>query len=178
MNKTNVILLNGFAGSGKTTIARMYVDNHSLAMVIEGDELIVNIGDWLDHEDEARDFVFALTKEMLRTALSLGHDVIVPYLVTNAKEVAELEQIAKRSDSQFYEFYLATHEEHAIQRLLSRGTWGEAGLLPLTMNDTPRITELYDHMKNALQYRPNQIHLKIKEGSPVETYQELLSHIQ
>lgn len=178
MSKPKVILLNGFAGSGKTTIARMYVDNHPLAIVIEGDELIVNIGDWLDHEDEARDLVFALTKEMLRTALRLGHDVIVPYLVTNPEEVADLEQIAKSSDSQFFEIYLATHKDHAIQRLLSRGTWGEAGLPPLTKDDAPRITELYNHMEAALKSRPNQTHIQVQEGSPMETYQELVGYIQ
>lgn len=155
----------------------MYVDNHPLAMVIEGDELIVNIGDWLDNEDRARDLVFALTKEMLRAALSLGHDVVIPYLVTKAEEVSEIEQIAKSSNSQFFEFYLATHKDHAIQRLLNRGTWGEAGLPPLTKDDAPRITELYDHMESALQNRPNQIHIQINEGSPIETYQEVLSRI-
>ncbi|MES2971283.1 MAG: AAA family ATPase [Patescibacteria group bacterium] len=178
MSSPRVILLNGFAGSGKSTIARMYVDNHPLAMVIEGDELIVNIGDWLDHEDEARDLVFALTKEMLRASLSLGHDVIIPYLATNAEEVAELEQIATSSNSRFYEFYLATHKDHAVQRLLNRGAWGEAGLPPLTSDDTPRITQLYEHMEAALPKRPNQTHVQIKEGSPVDTYQEVLKSIQ
>ncbi|HSX46497.1 MAG TPA: AAA family ATPase [Patescibacteria group bacterium] len=178
MNNPKVILLNGFAGSGKTTIARMYVDNHPLAMVIEGDQLIINIGDWLDHEDEARDLVFALTKDMLRVAIKLGHDVIVPYLVTNAEEVAELEQIATNGGAVFHEFYLATHKDHAIQRLLNRGTWGEAGLPPLTNDDTPRITQLYEHMEAALPNRPNQIHIQIKEGSPIDTYQELLRQIQ
>ena len=49
-----VILLNGFAGAGKTTIAKRYIDQHPLSVVIEGDELIVNIGNWVAQEDEAR----------------------------------------------------------------------------------------------------------------------------
>ena len=44
METTKVILLNGFAGAGKTTLARKYIDSHPLSIVIEGDELIVNIG--------------------------------------------------------------------------------------------------------------------------------------
>lgn len=102
------ILLNGFAGLSKTTIARMYVDSHPLAMVIEEDELIVNIGSWLDHEDRARELVFELIKKMLETALGRGHDVILPYLVLDADRVIELEDIAKNLNAHFYEFYLAT----------------------------------------------------------------------
>jgi len=84
MNSPKIILINGFAGSGKTTIARMYTDNHPLAMLIEGDELIVNIGGWLDNEPQARDLVFELSKKMLDTALSFGYDVVLPYLVVDA----------------------------------------------------------------------------------------------
>lgn len=127
--------------------------------------------------NEARDLVFALTKEMLRTAVSLGHDVIVPYLVTNAGEVAELELIATSNSSTFHEFYLAAYKDRAIQRLLNRGTWGKAGTPPLTNDDTPRITQLYEHMEAALTKRPDQIYIKIKEGSPIDTYQELLKYI-
>lgn len=178
MSPTKVILINGFAGSGKSTIARIYVDNHPLSMVIEGDELIVNIGNWLDNEDKARDLTFALTKSMIGTAIKRGHDVVVPYLVTNADEVAEIEQIVADTGSSFYECYLAINKDRAIQRLFNRGTWGEAELPPLTKNDLPRITELYNHMEAALNNRPNQIHINIKEGSPIETYRELLDHIR
>ncbi|MFA3843936.1 hypothetical protein, partial [Streptomyces aureus] len=75
-----------------------------LSMVIEGDELIVNIGDWLNREDQARDLVFKITKEILKVAIKSGNDVILPYLVTNAQQINELEQIAVSEGSQFYEF--------------------------------------------------------------------------
>ncbi len=177
MNKPKIILLNGFAGSGKTTIARMYVDNHPLSMVIEGDELIVNIGDWLNNEDKARDLIFILTKNMISTAIKAGHDIILPYLVSKAANVVEIEQIAHGHDANFYEFYLATNKEHAIQRLVNRGTWGEAGLPPLTKEDLPMIEDLYNRMDGELHKRPNQIHIKVKEGSPLETYQNVLKYI-
>jgi predicted kinase len=177
MNTPKVILLNGFAGSGKTTIARMYVDYHPLSIVIEGDELIVNIGDWLKNEDRARDLVFKLTKTMVATALKEGHDIILPYLVTNPEEAAEIEQIAHVHNANYYEFYLATEKVHAIERLLSRGTWGEAGLSPLSKEDIPRIEELYSHMESALQLRPKSVHIQIEEGNPADAYQKILANI-
>lgn len=177
METSKVVLLNGFAGAGKTTIARKYIDSHPLSMVIEGDELIVNIGSWLDNEDKARSLVFALTKSMISTAVETGHDVIVPFLVTRAEEVAEIEQTALRSGAEFYEFYLATPKEHAIQRLLKRGTWGEAGTPSITNDDIPLINEIYDLMESQLTKRPNQIHIAIDEDNPDATYQQIIGHL-
>lgn len=54
MTQPKFILLNGFAGAGKTTIAKRYLADHPLAFLIEGDELIVNLGHWLELEEKAR----------------------------------------------------------------------------------------------------------------------------
>lgn len=177
MSKPKVILLNGFAGSGKTTIARLYINDHPLTVVIEGDELIVNIGDWLNHEEQARELVFEFSKEMIKTALGLGHDVIVPYLVLNAEKVAELESLALECNAIFIELYLSTDKQHAIERLLKRGTWGEIGAPPITNDDLPIIQKMYSQMEDELPKRPQQIHIKVEEGSPMNTYHEVLSRI-
>jgi adenylylsulfate kinase-like enzyme len=178
MSRSKVILLNGFAGSGKTTISKMYIDNHPLSMVIEGDELIVNIGDWLNREDQARDLVFNITKEILKVAIKSGSDVILPYLVTNAEQINELEQIAMSEGSQFYEFCLITDKDSAIQRLMHRGTWGEAGSPPITQEDIPFITHLYDLMESNLYNRPKQVYIEVADGRPDETYQRLVQHLE
>lgn len=177
MKTTKVILLNGFAGSGKSTIARKYVDTHPLSMVIESDELIVNIGDWLAHEDQAWSLVFSLTKGMVSTALALGHDVVLPYLVRDANRAAEIEKIVQDSGAEFYEFYLSVPKEHAVQKLLDRGTWGEEGAPPITNDDIPLINEIYDLMNSQLQKRPNQVHIEVEEGNPNATYQKILGYI-
>jgi predicted kinase len=172
-----VILLNGFAGAGKTTIAKKYIDQHPLAVMIEGDELIVNIGDWLARETEARRLVFNLTKTMLRTSLDLGHDVLLPYLVTNVDDVNEFEQIARELGADFYEFILYSDQKTAITRLLERGTWGEAGQPPISDKDLPVIEELATKMEAALKERPNMVKLDTKEGEQDETYRQLLSYL-
>ena len=176
--KPKLIILNGFAGAGKTTIAKKYIDQHPLAVVIEGDELIVNIGDWLAHEEEARRLVFAATKSMLAVYLGAGHDVVLPYLVTNSKDVDEFEQIASDYNTDFYEFVLHTDRPKAIARLLKRGTWGEAGLPPLTDEELPVIEELMTKMESELIKRPGMIKIDIKEDDPEDTYTRLLDYIQ
>ena len=114
---------------------------------------------------------------MISTAIKLEHDIVVPFLVTRAEEAAEIEEVAVSSGAQFHEFYLATHKGRAIQRLLNRGTWGEAGTPPLTKEDIPTITELYDRMENQLQKRPNQIHIEVEEGNPDATYRQILGRL-
>jgi predicted kinase len=177
MNKPKVILINGFAGSGKTTLAKMYVDNHPLSMVLEGDELIVNIGNWVDHEDAARKMVFELTKSIIVTMLKMGRDIIIPYLVTNSDDINKIEKIVRKHNADFFEFYLATNKKHAIQRLLNRGTWGEAGLPPISKDDDAIIYKLYQDMEVALQHRNNAIHIKIREGYLFEAYRNILKYI-
>lgn len=175
--KPKLILLNGFAGAGKTTIAKQYIDQYPLSVVIEGDELIVNIGNWVAQEDEARQLVFELTKAMLRTCLESGHDVVLPYLVTDADHAEEFKCIAEASNADFYEFILHTDREDAIARLLKRGAWGEAGQPPISNKDMPAIEELLTKMETALQERSNMIKLDIEEGRQDDTYRQLLSYL-
>ena len=177
MAKPKLILLNGFAGAGKTTIAKRYISEHAMAMVIEGDELIVNIGKWIDHEDEARDLIFALIKAMIGTYLPSGNDVVLPYLVTNAHEAHELELIAEQHNAKFYEFVLYSDRADAIGRLLNRGTWGEAGLPPITEIELPRIEELMTKMESELEKRPNIKQIELKENDPEDTYNQLINYL-
>jgi predicted kinase len=177
MTKSKLLLLNGFAGAGKTTIAKKYISEHPMAMVIEGDELIVNIGDWFAHDDEARELVFALIKAMLRVYLASGHDVVLPYLVTDVEEVQEFELLASELGAEFYEVVLHNDRHEAIARLLKRGTWGEVGQPPLTNQDLPIIEGLMTKMEEELEKRPNIIKIDIKEGDPNDTYSRLMGHL-
>lgn len=178
MTHPKVILLNGFAGAGKTTIARMYIKKHPMAMAIEEDELIVNIGDWLAHENEARNLVFELIKAMLSTYLSSGHDVVLPHLVTDASKVQAYESIAKKHRADFYEFVLYDSRPEAISRLLQRGAWGEAGQPPLTDKDLPVIEGLHTKMENEIEKRPNMNKINLKDNDPEGTYRQIISYLR
>lgn len=157
MSKSNLIVLNGFAGSGKSSIAKRYIKDHPLALVIEGDELIVNMGHWVDHEPEARRIIFELTKSLASTHLAQGYDVVLPYLVTSASHITKFEQLAQEADARFYNFLLFNEKESAIHKLMERGTWGEAGLDPLGDKDMPVISDLYDRMEKQLESQKSVI---------------------
>jgi predicted kinase len=177
MQKPNLILLNGFAGAGKSTIGRRYIADHALAFLIEGDELIVNIGSWLEHEDEARELVYEMTKSLLAVHLSRGYDVVLPYLVTNNLHIKEFESIAVNNGATFHNFFLANDKGVAIQRLLDRGTWGEAGTDPLSDKDMPEIERLYDAMEKQLEHQDYIVVINQTGLSIDETYDKILQMI-
>lgn len=177
MAKPRLIILSGFAAAGKSTIGQLYLKEHPLALFVEGDELIVNLGQWLAHEEKARQLQFGLMKSLAKTHLSSGYDVIWPMLLTNAQHVTEIEAIATQAGADTYEFLLKTPRDIAISRLLERGRWGEAGLDSLTDKDLPEIESLYEKMTNELKHRPVATIIEVHNKSPEETYQEILAYL-
>jgi hypothetical protein len=146
-------------------------------MCLEGDEIIVMLGQWLTHEVEARELLFGLGKAMISTHLVSGHDVVVPCLPTNVEHQRAFEDIARSTGTQFFEVILIAKREEAIQRLLRRGTWGEEGTDPLTEADLPIIEKLYYDMDKTLAKRPNAVRIPSVEDDHDDTYQQFLTAV-
>ena len=155
-----LILLNGFAASGKTTLTKKYIDSHTLALGLEHDELVVMLGQWEKNENESREKVFKIMKSIITTHLQSGNDVIIPYLLTDHMHAEIFEKIAIDADIQFHEIFILKNKETAITHLLERGRWGEKGLPPLTEKDFPSIEKLYNTMINETAKRPNMVKLE------------------
>lgn len=178
MSKPKLIILNGFAGSGKSTVARKYIAEHPLALLVEGDELIVNLGQWMQHEAEARDAIFGLTKVLIQTHLASGRDVVLPYLVTKHSHIHAFEEIAKQCSADYFNFLLFNEKDVAIARLMERGTWGEAGLDPLTEQDMPTVVNLYDRMEAQLEHQHNVVIIHQLGRDLEQTYTEIVKHLE
>lgn len=168
-----LILLEGFAGSGKSTIARRYTNEHPLTMNLEGDQIITMLGQWLQYEDRARKLVFELTKAMVTTCLATNHDVVVPYLPTHPDHAPAFERIAQETGSTFYEVVLDVERPAAIQR----GSWGEEDTEPITQADLPVIHDLHDRVEAALEGRPEATRIASVYGNPADTYRQFLSAV-
>lgn len=177
MQLPKFILLNGFAGAGKTTIAKRYLADHPLAFVIEGDELIVNLGHWLEREEEARGLVYDMIKSLAASHLARGYDVVLPYLVVDASHIDEFKRIAAEQNAEFFNVLLSNEKDVAIARLLERGTWGEAGTDPLSEKDAPEIERLFTLMQDQLVHQEDVIGIEQGELGVEDTYTAMLKRI-
>lgn len=178
MTKAKLILINGFNASGKTTIAKKYIADHSLAIAIEADALVDNIGDWTNHREEVQRLSFALTTAMIRAYLPSGHDVVLPYIVTDLKEIQEFESIAQDCNADYYEIFLHNEKSEAIARLRERGRWGEASSPLITDEHLPIIEKDFTNMEAILTQRPKTIKIPLKGNGPDATYQQLLQIVE
>lgn len=165
-----LILLYGSASVGKTTITKLFLKEHPLAIGVEGDQIISMMGCWRENEDEARELVFQHTKNIADTQLQAGHSVLLPYLLTEPAHAETFEQTAKDNNAEFIEIILFVERAEAVSRLLERGVWGEEGSPKLTEEDRPSIEALYDKMESALKSRPNTKHINVEKGDVQGTY--------
>lgn len=177
MKKPKLILLNGFAGSGKSTLAKKYTDEHPLSLSIEGDKLVVMLGQWANNWEEASRYRVTLSKLIARSHLQTSHDVVVPFLLTDPKDAQDFEDIAKEEGADFFEIMLSLEKDEAIKRLLERGKWGEEGSSTFTEKDHPEIEKLFDSMQEATSKRPNMVKIYPAFGEVEETYKEFIKNI-
>jgi predicted kinase len=174
MSKPNVILLYGFAGIGKTTVAERYIQDNPLSVSLEADRIVPMIGQWANHEPEAWGLVFKLSQAMIAACVEEGHDVVVPFMPRGAHQLAGFEQTARGAGARFVEISLTADRDNAIKRLVRRGTWGEEGAPPITPGDLPVINELYDGMETALDTRPAVIEIPSIENDRDAVYKQFL----
>jgi predicted kinase len=173
MIRPRLVVIYGFAGLGKTTLAKRLNQDLAFSLYIEGDEILKMIGQWLSDEDKAREKVFMLTLIMAENYLRLGHDVIVPCLLLDTGAATELEKVAKRAGADFIELEIKSDKQKAIDYLFERGTWGESKTIAITEKDRSHIEEIYDMMERAMKSRIGCKKIPYFRNNIDKTYSEL-----
>ncbi len=173
-----LILLYGFAASGKTTLAKKYIEEHPMTMAVEGDQLIGMIGQWRKNEATARQLVELHTKSIVENHLRAGYDVIVPHLLSDSTEIESFENITKETGASFHEVYIDITKEDAVNRLLTRGCWGEEGSRKLTEDDREMLIGRFEYMENAMKGRTQAISISSRVGKVDEVFNALLKAIE
>lgn len=111
--------MNGPPGSGKSTVAARYADDHPLTLLVDIDEIRMHLGAWREHAESkllARHLALALSG----AHLAGGHDVIVPQLLGRTEFIEQLEQAARDAGAQFREVVLTLDHAAAVARFRAR----------------------------------------------------------
>jgi predicted kinase len=116
---TRLILVNGAPASGKSTLARRYVDDHDSAALVEVDALRMTLANWEQDETTrlvARELAGAAIVEHLCT----GHDVVMAQYFDRLGYIVLLDDLAREHGATFVEVILTTDATLAIDRFRAR----------------------------------------------------------
>jgi predicted kinase len=114
-----LLVINGAPGVGKSTLARLFADEHALALVIDIDAIRTSLGKWAEFEESklvARDLAIA----MIHVHLLAGHDVIVPQYFGRPEFVERLRNVAAETGAEFAEVVLTDENEEIAERFRRR----------------------------------------------------------
>jgi predicted kinase len=114
-----LILLNGPPASGKSTLARRYVDGHDRAALVEIDTLRMTLPNW--EKDEASRLVASeLAVAAIVEHLCGGRDVVMAQYFGRLGYIVLLEDLARENGATLVEVILATGAAVAINRFRAR----------------------------------------------------------
>ena len=123
-----LVLLNGIPASGKSTLARRWVEGaqSGLGLALDIDLLRGMLGSWRRTPGEAGLAARAMALAAVSVHLGNGHDVIVPQYLPRSDFIDQLASSAETSNAAFVECVLLVDHEVASDRFLSRAATAAA----------------------------------------------------
>lgn len=116
-----LIVLNGPPAVGKSTLARMYADNHPMTLRIDVDEVRDYLGGWRHDPPAAGLRARALATAMTRDHLRAGHDVVIAQLYGQPDHLVELDATAGELGASYHEIVLMNDLATTLVRFRQRG---------------------------------------------------------
>jgi predicted kinase len=175
-----LIVINGPPGCGKSTLAQMYADEHSLTLMLDIDLLRSSIGRWREDLRSAGLLARAIALAAARTHLTAGHDVVIPQYLGRPEFLEQLENLARETGASFDEIVLIDSKASALRRFAERGR-PAAGPVAAQAHDraghrggTDELSAMYDRLIVLLASRPAARVVPTTSGQADQAYRDLL----
>jgi predicted kinase len=170
-----LILLNGPPASGKSTLARRYVDEHPLALNLDIDQVRDMLGRWPDDWHRAGLAARELAAAMAGTHLAGGHDVIVAQYFGRPEFIERLAAVAAGAGGRFRELVLLVDQAETLRRFHQRPAEDQAVKLLDQLGGLPELDAMRSRLEEMIADRPDVTVLR-REAEPIDrTYQALLA---
>jgi predicted kinase len=176
-----LIHVNGPSGVGKSTVARMYADQHPGVLNLDTDRVVSLISGWQDNFWEALKAGRLLATSMAETHLRAGHDVVMPQLATKLEEVEGFQAAADRAGAEYREIVLMAGKQQMIDRFAGRSASGDPALHRhigeiVARGGGPVLLErIHDHLTAYLADRPDCVVVPTDGRDAGQTYDAVLA---
>ena len=164
---TALILLNGPPGAGKSSVARMYVEEHPLTLDLDLDRIRDLIGQWREDPHNAGILTRRMAIAAARVHLKEGHDVIVPQMLVRPDFIVQLEELAHAVAVDFVEIVLLDTKANCLRRFEERGDLA-----------TPRdqLEAMYDRLIALLPERSGAAVIHVR-GDAAQSYRDVMEYL-
>jgi predicted kinase len=175
---SRLVLINGLPGSGKSSLAHRYAQDHPLTLVLDIDLVRSLLGAWMKEPTRSGQLARDLALVMAKTHLHGGRDVLVPQFLARLDFVHALAALAGELDAGLIEIALVVEPAEASQRLIHRAshpTRPEDAAAPTLLARHSGLDTLHDlqsQLAAVLAARPDTVRLPA-DGDPGSTLRAL-----
>ncbi len=177
-----LVILNGPPAAGKSTLARLYVADHPLALNLDIDRIRDLLGGWQQTPGEAGLAARGIALAAALTHLERGYDVVIPQLVGQVGFLQQIEQVAEAAGAEFHEIVLLDTRENTLRRFEERTrAAAEAAHVDAARaiaDDPDAVGRFFDTLVAVLPQRPRAVVLATKTGDIGRAYTDLLAALE
>ena len=177
-----LILLNGAPGTGKSTLARRYVEDRPMSLALDVDTVRGMLGGWAAQPIRAGLAARTLAVAMARQHLAAGHDVIVPQYLGRIEFVLQLERLSAETGARFVELAMLADADSVVRRFARRAAapttaeHRDAATLQAAA-DAVDLADTVAQLDLVLRQRPGTRTVRSVDGDIDSTYRAVLALI-